>query len=189
MLPGDAVVHGGQVGQVEHVGQALALQRRHAAFEVVVVAQAEGQGNGLAAGADLQRRAMVGQQQAELLEVVVGEQVGPRQRGLVMAGVRDEAVGQARIGVAAVRGGQAHEGVARAHARGPLTRAFGLRHIGLQGAAQVGERGVVDALRLRQRGGGIGEGRGRNEGRQRNHDLLCVSGVTAVVTGGARWWV
>ena len=186
---GDAVVHGRQVGQVEHVGQALALQRRHAAFEVVVVGQAEGKGNGLAAGADLQRRAMVGQQQAELLEVVVGEQAGPRQRGLVMAGVRDEAVGQARIGVAAVRGGQAHEGVARAHARGPLTRAFGLRHIGLQGAAQVGERGVVDALRLRQRGGGIGEGRGRNEGRQRDHDLLCVSGVTAVVTGGARWWV
>jgi hypothetical protein len=63
------------------------------------------------------------QQQLELLAVVVAEQVGARQRGLVGAGAGDEAVGQARIGAChGVRCAHARRGSRRARGRPRLLR-------------------------------------------------------------------
>ena len=62
------------------------------------------------------------QQQAELLEVVVAEQVGPGQRRLVGAGPGDEAVAEARIGARDGVGVHAHERVAGAHPARRLRR-------------------------------------------------------------------
>ena len=117
---------------------------------------------------------MVAQQQAELLQVVAGEQLGPGEGGLVVAGVRDEAVGQPRVRVAVVRRGQPHEGVAGAHARqGAGGRRFEGDE-GLQLLAQVRQAGVVDLADARQRGVGVGEGGGRDEGRKQGHGLLST---------------
>ena len=102
------------------------------AFDVVVLGEREVHRDRLRAGADLERDAVVLEQQPELLAVVAREQVGPRQRGLVGAGAGDEAVAQARIGARDRVGVHAHERVAGAHPSGG--RVAGDE--GLQGASR-----------------------------------------------------
>ena len=89
------------------------------------------------------------QQQPELLEVVVAEQVGPRQRRLVGAGAGDEAVGQPRVGARHGVGVHAHERVAGAH----VLRQRLAGDEALQRVAQVRDAGVTMTI------GPPGEGR------------------------------
>ncbi len=183
---GDAVVHGGQIGQVEHLGQALALRRAELALEVLVLGQREGQGDRLVAGAHFQRHAVVVDQQAELLLVVVGVQIGARQRGFVLTGSLHESVRQARVGMPAVRHTQPHERVAGTHAR-QLGRRFGRAgKVGRQRRTQMGAAGVVDLLGLGQGGRRVGEGNGGCEGSMRDHGALSMACVTAVRHRGRR---
>jgi hypothetical protein len=79
---GDAVVHRAEVGQVEVVAQQAAALGAEVALQVVVLGQGEMHRDRLRAAAHLQRHAVVLHQQAELLQVVVGEEIWPRQRGL-----------------------------------------------------------------------------------------------------------
>ena len=93
------------------------------------------------------------QQQPELLEVVVAEQIGPRQRRLESAGAGDEAVAQPRIGTRDGVGVHAHEGVAGPDARQRvrLACALGERFAAdeaLQCIAQVSHAAVVDGAHL-----------------------------------------
>ena len=107
------------------------------------------------------------QQQAELLEVVAREQVGPGQRGLEAAGPGDEAVAQAAA-VGCARHGvgvHPHEGVAGAH---PARQALAGDEA-LHGVAQVVDARVVDLPHLRERGSGVGEAGGGDEGRNEGH--------------------
>ncbi len=85
---GNAVVHGGQVGQVEHVAHQGAALGAHLAFHMVVFAEREVHRDGLAAGAHFQFHVTVVQQQLESLQVVRVVQVGARQRGLEPAWAR-----------------------------------------------------------------------------------------------------
>nr|GEU28271.1 hypothetical protein [Tanacetum cinerariifolium] len=116
---GDAVVHGGQVGQVEHVAHQQAPFGGHAAFDVFVLGKREMNRDRLRAGPDLDAHllavAMVFQQQLELLGVIPLEQVGPGERGFVGAGAGDEPERQARIGAGHGIGMDPHERVAGAH--------------------------------------------------------------------------
>ena len=94
---------------------------------------------------------VVAQQQPELFEVVIGEQVGARQRGLVDAGTGDEAIGQARI---RGRGGidmDANERVTPPHPlfQGSVGDEFPKR------LTHEIDIGTVDGLDLRERQGGI----------------------------------
>jgi hypothetical protein len=79
-------------------------------------------GDGLRAGAHFQLHAVVLQQQAELLQVVLGVQVGAGQGGLVPAGAGHEAVAQlGGLGRAQAGHGvgvDAHKGVAGPHMAG-----------------------------------------------------------------------
>jgi hypothetical protein len=83
---GNAVVHGGQVGQVEHV----AHQQRRSALSVPSTwscsANEKCTGMGCVLVPTSSSTPWLLQQQAELLQVVVGVQVGAGQRGLVAAG-------------------------------------------------------------------------------------------------------
>ena len=88
------------------------------------------------------------EQQAELLAVVVAEEVGPGERGLVGAGAGDEAVAQSRVGTGHRVGVHAREGVAGAHVLGERLAA----DEALQCAAKVGDARVIDAAHLRERG-------------------------------------
>lgn len=91
-----------------------------------------------------------------------------------LATVRHEAIGQPRVGVRAVRGAQAHEGVAGAHVRQRGGRRLGQRHEGLQLRAQVRQAGVINFLHTCQRGGGVVKGRGGDEGWARFHAPLST---------------
>ncbi|MNS90854.1 hypothetical protein D3C72_1249220 [compost metagenome] len=145
---GNAVVHGVQVGQVEHVAHQQAPLGAQLAFDVVVVGKGKMDGNGLVAGAHFQLHTMVGDQQAKLLGVVVVKQVGPRQRGLVVAGAFDKAVGQLAVGACHGARMHAHKGVAGAVGCGGCFA----RHEALHGRAQEIDLFGVDRLHLRQRG-------------------------------------
>jgi hypothetical protein len=92
---GNAVVHGCQVGQVEQVAHQQPALVRHVAFEVVVFGQRKVHRDRLRAGAHLDGHVVVAQQQPELLQVVVGKEVRPRQRGLEAARAGHKAVAQA----------------------------------------------------------------------------------------------
>ncbi len=59
---GNAVVHGGQVRQVEQVAHQQSALGAHAAFDVVVLGKREVHGDRLRAGPDLERYAVVLQQ-------------------------------------------------------------------------------------------------------------------------------
>jgi hypothetical protein len=83
---GDAVVHGRQVGQVEHIAHQHAALGAERAFDMVVVGEREMNRDGLVAEAHFDGDLVVQDQQAQLLAEVAGKQVGPGQRGLVGAG-------------------------------------------------------------------------------------------------------
>ena len=99
---------------------------------------------------------MVGDQQRELLEVVVAEQVGPRQRGLVDAGAGDEAIGQPRVGARHRRGAHAHVRVVRAHASRPAFR---------RRRSAAARRAAASSLARRLRAHGRARPRRRRTGR------------------------
>ena len=124
------------------------------------LAEGEMQRNWLIAGADLQRYAMVFQQQVELLAVIVGKQVRPCQRCFIAAGAGDEAIGQARIGARHGFGLHTHEGVAGAYRADVLAG-----NKALQGRAQMGHAGGIDLLRMGQCRRGIGKFHRGNESR------------------------
>jgi hypothetical protein len=187
----DAVVHGGQVGQIEHVAHELAARGAHRAFEVVVLGEAEVHRNRLRAGAHLQRHRVVGQQQAELFQVVAGVQVGSGQRGLEAAGAGHESVAQPRVCMRHRAGLHAHERVAGADAgQGVGVGLPGQRlagHEAAHGLAQVGQAGLVDGLDLGQCGRRIGEAHGGDEGGQDGHGAIvhrADDGPVAASRGG-----
>ena len=103
-----------------------------------------------------QVRAVVLQQQLELRAVVGGEQVRPRERGLIQAGACHEAVGQSGIGPCHAVGAHTQSRVAGPHAgSGRLTG-----HEAAQLITQVFDRRVVDGPCMRQGSIGVGEGLG-----------------------------
>ena len=119
---GDAVIHGAEVRQVEQIAQQQAALRTQIALDVVVLGDREMDRDGLHAGADLERHAVVLQQQTELLEVVAREQVRPGQRGFVGSRAGDEAVAQPRVGPGDRVGVDADERVAGADTARPAPR-------------------------------------------------------------------
>ena len=174
---GDAVVHGRQVWKIKNLRQPLALGRAHAAFEVFVIRETEGQRDGVMACADLQGSVVILQEQAELLEVITCKEIGPGQGGLVAAGMRDEAIGGQRVRKPVVGGGKPHEWIASPHARGRGVTLF-LRDVGMQGGTQMRYARVIDAPGLCQGSGRICERFWRNEGRQVDHEILSPSSKT-----------
>ena len=162
---GDAVVHGAEIGQVEQVAQQQAPLGAQAALDVVVLGEREVHRDRLHARADLERDAVVLQQQPELLEVVAREQVRPGQRGLVRSRAGDEAVAEPRVGAREGVGVHANERIAGAHVAG------GRRAVDevLQRDPQMLDAGLVDLPCTRQRGAGVDEQRGRDERRHQAH--------------------
>ena len=172
----DAVVHRAEIGQIEQVAQQQASIRRQVAFDVVVLGKGEVNGDRLHARADLERDAVVFQEQAELLEVVAREQVGARQRGLVGARAGDESVAQPRIGAGDRVGVDANERVAGAH---PAGRRLTCDE-GLQRASQVIDAAVVDLGDAGERGGSVVEaGRGDRRGERGPRQLGFANGSFA----------
>ncbi len=160
---GDAVVHRGQVGQVEQVAHRHAPLGTHAAFDVVGLGKGKMNRNRLRAGTDLQLHqliaSMIFQQQAKLLLIVICEQVRSRQRGLECAGAGHEAVREARIGARHRIGMHAHKRIACPHA---LREAFAADET-LQVIAQVADAAVVNRTHLLQCRGRIVKTGGCNE--------------------------
>ena len=142
---------------------------------MVMLGKREMDGNGVGAGAHLQFHAVAGAQQAELLGVVVGEQVGPCQRDFVPARALHKAVGQLAVGPRHGGGVHAHEGVEGAH------RALGrfARHEALHGVAQVADLLLVDALHLGQRIGRVGMAGGSDEVRDDGHALFSIAALVS----------
>ncbi len=130
---------------------------------MAVLGKGKMHGNGLVAGAHLQRHAMVVEQQAELLQVVAGVQVGPGQGGLEAARAGHKTITQARrLAGSLARHGvglHPHKGVAAAHVAGQVVT----RHVALHGLAQVGNAVVINQPGLRQGRSRVGKAHGRNE--------------------------
>ena len=170
---GDAVVHGRQVGQVEQVAHGQAAARIHIAFDMVMLGERKMHGDGLGAHAhfqvDILAAVMVFQQQGELVEVIVAEQIGARQRGFKYAGTGDKAVGQRRVGARHGVSLDAHEGVAGAYA---LVHVFA-GDKALQRIAQVFDAAAVNGLHLFQRQAWIVEAGGGDEGGRKQADSPC----------------
>ena len=138
--------------------------------------------NRLRAGAHLQLNPVVLNQQRELLQVVVGIQVGARQRRLKTARARNKTVAQARIfQQARARNGvglHPHKRVAGAH----MPWQGFTRHKPAHGTSQVGQAAVVNLARLGQRGGRVAETGGGNEVRQVGHGAIVHGLPTPLLT-------
>ena len=93
---GDSVVHRRQVRQVENITHQLAPLGAQVALDVVVFSKGKMHRYGLRANADLDRHAVVLQQQHELLQIIFAEQLGPGKGGLKTARPGDETVAQPR---------------------------------------------------------------------------------------------
>ena len=172
---GDAIVHGGQVGQVEHVAHQHAAGLGQRALDVVVLRKREMDGNRVGAGAHFQLHVVAGAQQAELLGVVVGKQVGPGQRGLIPPGAFHKAIGQLGVGPRHGGGVHPHKRVESAH------RALGrlARHKTLHGVSQVADLLLINALHLGQSVGRVGVAGGGDEVGDDGHALFSPACVTA----------
>ena len=162
---GDAVVHRAEIGQIEQVAHPQSPFRAQRSLDVQVLREREVHRDRLRAGADLERHAVIPQQQSKLLLVVAVEQVGPRQRRLVGARAGDESVAQARVGARHRVGVHAHERIARAHVLGEVFAGDET----LQRLAQVSDARLVNGAHLRECGGRIFEAGGRDEQRQRGY--------------------
>ena len=92
----DGVVHRAQIRGIEKVAQRL-LANRKARREINAPAIGEMDGNWLFRLPDLNRHAVVLDQEPDLLRQIAAEEVGPRHRRLVHARTGHEAVGQPRI--------------------------------------------------------------------------------------------
>ena len=95
----DRVVHGGEIGRVEQVAQRPLARRRagERRRDVDVAPIGEMNRDRLVRLADLDRHAVVLDQQPDLLGEIVAEQIGPRHGRLVHARAGDESVGEPRI--------------------------------------------------------------------------------------------
>jgi len=175
---GNAVIHGGQVGQVEHVAHLLAPVRAQVAFDVVMLGEREVHRDRLVTDTDLQFDLVVLQQQRELLQVVIAKQVRTGERGLELPRPGHEAIAQARtVGAAAAQHGiglHAHVRVTRPHMAGQ--RVAG--HITLHGLAQMRQAQFIDLARLRQRGDRVGMAGSGDRGGKINHGAIVHNGVT-----------
>ena len=178
---GNAIVHGGQIRQVENIAHQLAPLGAELALHMVVFCKGEVNRDGLVADADFQLDAMVALQQRELLEVIAAIQVWPRQRGFVTARARHKAVAQvcpfvlfrAQHGLCV----NPNKGIAGPH---PIGEDLA-RHKALHGLAQVIDALLVQRLRMCQSLGGVAEAGWRNERRKKWHALLCNGPVTSHV--------
>ena len=162
---GDAVVHGAEIGQVEQVAQQQPALGAQVAFDVVVLGDRKVDRDRLDARADLERHAVVLEQEPELLEVVAGEQVWAGQRRLVGARAGHETVTQAGVGTGDGVGVDANERVAGAH---PARRRVAADECP-EGATEVTDAALVDLLDTCERRGRIVETGGRDEWRRDRH--------------------
>ena len=55
----NAVVHRGEIGQIEYIAHQLSAVSREIAFDVIVFGERKMHGNGLCAGADFERGAVI----------------------------------------------------------------------------------------------------------------------------------
>ncbi|MNT05112.1 hypothetical protein D3C72_1397210 [compost metagenome] len=176
---GNAVIHGGQVRQVKHVAHqhpALGGQR---AFDVVVLGKRKMDGNRVRAGAHLQLHVVAGAQQAKLLGVVVGEQVGPGEGGFIPPRAFHKAIGQLGVCPRHRGGVHAHERVERTHiGAGRLTG-----HKALHGLAQVANLLLVNALHLGQCVGRVGVAGGGDEVGNQGHAPIVHKPGTCLCDG------
>jgi len=155
---------------------------------VVVLGKREVHGNGLRAGAYFQLDRMVLHQQAELLQVVVAIEVGPRQRGFKTARPGHKPITElgnvgrfqdrARHGF----GVHTHKGVTGAHMAGQGFTGY----VALHGIAQVGNLLVINPLHLGQCGGRVGVAGGGDKGGQVGHGTYCATPVPKQAVTGAR---
>ena len=109
---------------------------------MVMLGKREVDGDGVSAGAHLQVHVVAAAQQAKLLGVVGGKQVGPREGGLKAPGAFDEAVGQFVVGARHRGGVHAHERIKRPHRGGRGVAG----HKALHGRAQMANLLAVDRL-------------------------------------------
>ena len=150
---GNTVIHGAQIRQIKHIAHQLPTLRTQAALKMVLISKGEVHRDRLRAGTHLQLNPMVLYQQRELLEVILGEQVGARECGLKTPGAGNKAIAQASILQALACHGvglDAHKGVAGPHM---AWQGFAC-HKAAHGAAQVRQAAVVNLL-------GFGQGRCR----------------------------
>ena len=94
---GNAVVHGRQVGQVKHIAHQLAALRAQTDLHMVLLGKREMHRDRLRTGAHFQLDPVVLHQQGELLQVIVGIQVGARQRGFITARAGNKTIAQPSI--------------------------------------------------------------------------------------------
>jgi len=93
---GNAIVHRGQVGQVEHIAHAGAALGAHAAFHMVVLGEGKVHRDRLRRWCRPPARPpWLCSSRRNCSQVVAVVQVGPRERGLEAAGPGDKAVAQA----------------------------------------------------------------------------------------------
>ncbi len=150
---GNAVVHRGQIGQIENIAQLLALLDAEMAFDMRLTRKAEMQRNWLFTHPDFQRNAVVGQQQLELGEQIVSEQIRPGEGGFVNAGSGNKPVSQARVRVRDAVDAHPHHRIASPHAAGRQRARDELGQL----VAQMGDGGGIEGLHLIERGLRIGE--------------------------------
>ena len=158
---GDAVVHGGEVGQVEHVAHHLSARSGQIAFDMIMFGKRKMHRNWLRARSHFKRSAVIFQQQAELFEVISIVEIGPCECGFVDAGAVYETVRKTRIG--------ARHG-ARMHADERITGADVAVEVDacykfLQRVAQVRNRDVINVSDLREGCGRVIETRRSDENR------------------------
>ena len=113
---------------------------------MVVIGKREVNRDGLFAQAHFQRYTVVGNQQAQLLAVVMGKQVGAGQRGLVSARAFYKTIGDFGVRTRHRGGLHAHKRVVGVNWHGRCLT----RHKALHGAAQVLDLFPVQLLNLDQ---------------------------------------
>jgi hypothetical protein len=122
-------------------------------------------GDGLAGLANLDRHAVVLDEQADLLGEIVPEQIRPRHTRLMHTRPCDEAVGKTRVEPRVGCRRHPDERIAGAHVRRESLSV----EIGLETIAKKLGVAIVDLFESGHRRIGIGEGLGGNRGRRLDH--------------------
>ena len=150
----DRVVHVGEIGHIEPVAQRPGHARPERAFHVHAFRIGEVDRDRHRRLPDGHRRTVVGHQQPDLLEQIVGEEVRPGDRRRVGARPRHEAVGEPGIHPPERLGGDLDLRIDRPHA--PLRDPAVANHR-LEPVAQEGRVALVDCGQPGHRRGGIAE--------------------------------
>ena len=174
---GNAVVHGTEVGQVEHFAHELAALRAHLAFNVIAVSKRKMHGNRLVADAHLQVATVVLQQQAKLLVQVGGKQIGSSERGFKATGSSHKAIAQlcgvGDFGGRVAFGVNAYKRVVGPHTLAEVFTIDKAAHA----LAQMLNAGGVERLDLRQSAVGVAVAAGRREGWAYAHEEYRFNSV------------